>query len=548
MTCSMTFKLLLTAMAAATMVLPSQTRGTATAGGIVVDAAGSGVAGAEVRASDEQSGALLTRRTAADGRFAFTAMPEGRFVLAAAADGFLDGSYGAMAPGEPGVPVRVGAGTSATDLRIVLERAAALAGRVTNPDGDPVPSAVHAMAVSWVGGTRSLRRSATARTDADGRYELSGLWPGPYVVLAQPFGDAATEPREARDEPEAAYVAAFHPGVGMLTQAASVMLAPADRASGIDIVVWRAPVAPVEVTLARSGPAPLAYLSLTLMPEEIGEVGLQVDSSATLRPLGFARVPGGRLVAIASALEASDTGALERLWALGSVSVDGRTAVKASLRLEPGAVMEGRLIVEDGAGPAGELPEVWLRPLDAGRPDGILPVGGVFTWQPSGGFSIAGIAPGRYLLQCGRELAPAGGWSISRVVVHGQDQADVPIVLGTGERLSGVDVVLSNRASELQGTLSDEDGPQSAVTLVAFSADSRDWQPWTRRLRLARPDTSGFYLMRGLPAGEYFLAAVAGPLPAEPTDPQWLSALAAGAVRVLVTGGGRTVQDLRVPR
>jgi hypothetical protein len=133
-------------------------------------------------------------------------------------------------------------------------------------------------------------------------------------------------------------------------------------------------------------------------------------------------------------------------------------------------------------------------------------------------------------------------------MVQGQDYADLPMDLRAGDRIPDVEVMLSNRTSELQGLLTDADGsPRFDVTLVAFPADSRYWWTGTRRIQIARPDTSGFYLMRGLPEGEYLLAAVTGPLPAEPGDPQYLGRLTGAAVPVLVIDGSRTVQDLRMP-
>jgi 5-hydroxyisourate hydrolase-like protein (transthyretin family) len=543
----MTLRTSLLAAAVAAVTFAPQVRGTATMTGAVVDAGGAGLAGVEVRAVDDLSTSLLTRRTDADGRFAFTAMPEGRYVLTAVAGGFLSTRYGAMAPGEPGVPIRLRSGGSVTDLIIVLEREAAIAGRIATADGDPVPSAVHAIAVSWVDGRQSLRQIATARTDADGRYDVSGLPPGDYLVLAAPFD--MTLPRgEAAGDSETAYQMTFYPGVAASAYAATLTLGTAERASGIDIVVRRVPVTSVRATLARAGRDPVAYVSVLLLLQDAGEAGLLVDTSPALRALGFPRVPAGRHVAIGTALAPSASGALERLWAVAYVDVDGRTPVETALDLMPGAVVEGR-VVGGGSVPGGDVPETWLWPVDRDRPDGILPFGGTLAQQPSGAFAITGIAPGRYVMQFGRDAASqASGWSIRRIMLQGQDYADLPLDLRAGDRIPDVEVMLSNRMSELQGLLTDANGsPRFDVTLVAFPADTRYWWTGTRRIQMARPDTSGFYLMRGLPEGEYLLAAVTGPLPAEPSDPGYLSQLTGAAVPVIVTDGGRTVQDLRTP-
>ena len=536
------------AFALAALVSP-QVGGTVSIAGTVVDAAGTGLPGVDIRATDESSSVRLTARSRADGRFSFSGVPAGRFVVEASAEGYLPARYGAFAPDEPGVPVRVETGTQARDVRITLERPAAISGRAIDSAGRPVPSAVHAMAASWAGAKQTLRRVATARTDAEGRYEISGLMPGGYLVLAAPFADRPAA-RGADEPAETVPVPTFYPSAAAAGYAATVTVAVADTATGIDVIVTEALVTTLSATLTRNGRDPAGYLALLAWPEDSGEAGLQVDTSPTARPLGLARMQAGRYVVVASALEAPSGDAIERLWATHTIDVDARAPVEIAIALGPGALMEGRLVFEGATGQVGELPETWLWPLDGDRPDGILPFGGTVITRPSGEFTVSGIAPGRYVLHVRRDgSSQVAGWSIKRVVVGGQDVADLPMDLRAGDRLSDVEIVMSNRASELAGTLTDTDGRvRFDVTLVAFSADSRYWWTGTRRMRLARPDTSGFYLVRGLPAGEYLLAAVTGPLPGEPSDPQWLAGLTAGAVTVLVTDEGRTVQDLRVGR
>ncbi len=537
------------AVVLAVVAAVQQGAGTASLAGSVVDAAGTGLAGVEVRISEDAGAGFFVRRTDADGRFGATGLPAGRFVVTAVADGFLPSSYGAMAHGQPGVPIRLAAGGRAGDVRITLERPASIAGRVANEEGEPVPGAVHAMAASWTGTDRSLRRMATARTGADGRYTISGLTPGSYVLLATPPAEAVPDGavRTEEGQPRLAYQAAFYPGVTAAAYAATVTVVAGEDARGLDVLVRRAPVTTVEVDPVSDG-RPLAYPAAVLVPEAVGEVGLEVDTSPSARPLRFAHVPAGRYTVIGSALEASPSGVLERLWSRAIVDVDGSTPVEMPLALGPGARLEGRLMAGDKPLSGADLPETWLWPIRADYPTGILPFGGTLVAGASGEFTISGIAPGRYVMQFGRDRSSQiAGWSVRRVMVAGQDLADLPIDLRLGDRFTDVEVVLSNRESELLGTLSDATGaPRYDVTLVAFPADSRYWWTGTRRIRLARPDTSGSYVMRGLPEGEYLLAAVAGPVPDEPTDPQWLGALSGAAVRVLVSDGGRTVQDLRV--
>jgi len=517
--------------------------------GVVIDGAGLGIPRIEVRAADEESGALLTTQTSESGEFAFRGVPDGRWLLTGRAEGFLVGASGAFGPGQPGVPVRVERGVSVDGLQVTLERPASVRGRVIDGDGVAVPSAVHAMAVTWTGVEESLQRVATATTDPEGQYAIADLVPGRYMLLATPFaGGLDAEGQRSEEGSETAFQASFYPGVTAAAYAATVTLAVAEQAVGLDIRVARVPVAPLVATLTRSGHEPLGYVAAILVPQDVGDVGVQADTSPSARPLRFARVPAGQYGLIGSALEAAPDGTLERLWATRTIALDGETPAELAIDLTAGGRLEGRLVSEGDSVSPGDLPETWLWPVGGGRPEGLLPFSGTLVMGRAGAFTISGIAPGRYVLQFGRDgSSQVSAWSVRHVMLAGQDVADLPIDLRLGDRYQDVEVVLSNHRSELAGTLTDTTGrSRSDVTLVAFPIDSRYWWTGTRRIRLARPDTTGFYVMRGLPEGEYFLAAVSGPLTAEPTDPQWLGGLTAASVRVLLTDGGRTVQDLRM--
>src|SRR5687767_9320171 len=79
-----------------------------------------GVPGAHLR---DQAGIVLfeSRRilTNSDGRFAFSALPEGVYGIGASLDGWRQGEYGARRPGEPGRALTLAAG-GRVNVTIVL--------------------------------------------------------------------------------------------------------------------------------------------------------------------------------------------------------------------------------------------------------------------------------------------------------------------------------------------------------------------------------------------------------------------------------------------
>ncbi len=81
---------------------------------------------------------------------------------------------------------------------------------------------------------------------------------------------------------------------------------------------------------------------------------------------------------------------------------------------------------------------------------------------------------------------------------------------------------------------------------MAFPEDPTLWRPQSRYILTARPDQTGRFQIRGLPAGDYYLVAID---PAEPGawfDPAFLEQHRSGAATVRVGEGDLRTQDLRI--
>ena len=84
--------------------------------------------------------------------------------------------------------------------------------------------------------------------------------------------------------------------------------------------------------------------------------------------------------------------------------------------------------------------------------------------------------------------------------------------------------------------------------IVVFAVDRERWRPRSRWIRAARPATNGVFEIAGLPPGDYLLAAVTDADEGEWFAPRFLDALVPGAVRVTITDGQTTTQNLRAGR
>ncbi len=141
--------------------------------GRVSDEADAPVAGANLSLTPTEAGIFCQAISLADGSFQFSAVSEGTYRLSGKASGFAP----AVAPDE----VRV-AGQEVRGLALRLSGGVTVTGRVLGLDPEELASA----SVSAAG--------ASVRVSWDGRYELTDLAPGEWMIIAQARGRTMQEP------------------------------------------------------------------------------------------------------------------------------------------------------------------------------------------------------------------------------------------------------------------------------------------------------------------------------------------------------------------
>ena len=126
--------------------------------------------------------AMATVQTDDNGRFAFTGVDPGQYVVSAERDGYIRTEYGQRTPTGNGVSIPVTANQQLTvDLKML--RGSVVSGRVINADGEPAAQAtVQAYTYRYANGQRSLAEVTNVQTNDLGEYRLYWLAPGEYFV------------------------------------------------------------------------------------------------------------------------------------------------------------------------------------------------------------------------------------------------------------------------------------------------------------------------------------------------------------------------------
>jgi Carboxypeptidase regulatory-like domain len=585
--------------------------GTASVSGTVV-VAGSGQPArrARVNLSGNEVRGSMAKTTDAQGRFAFTKLPPGRYSLSVSKAGHVSASYGQHRPGagRPGTPIQLADGQR-FEARLQLPRGGAITGTVLDEHAEATPGIpVRAMRYVMQNGQRTLQSAGNGTTDDRGIFRIFGLQPGSYVVCATPraaaTGEAermmaeveamrrAAESAAQRDASEAralidrvtllqsqlndegqatGYSPICFPGSPTTANASAITLGIGEEKGGVDFQLQLVPLARLEGTVMNPSGAQLQNLQVTLMQD--GDLPSMDTRSA--RPSADGRftmsgIPPGQYTLVARAtvgpppnqrtaqvagqpvqLRVTEARAAEqvRLWSTMDISIDGRNLTNVMLSLQPGMTMSGQ-IVFDGTTqqPPADLTRarVNLTPVNASGPMREIASNTSGRVDAAGRFTISNVVPGKYRLS---GSSGGNGWFVESAVVAGQDTMDFPIDIRPNQNVTGASITFTDRQTEFSGTaINERNEPVSDYTIVVYAADPRYWIGQSRRIQTIRPATDGRFTFRNLPPGDYRLATVFDPEPGAWFDPTYLQQLETSSTRLTLSAGEKKVQDVRIAR
>lgn len=570
-----------------------ETAGTASLAGTVASAEVDKLPLRLVRVTVTGGSLVSPRVTVTDdnGRFVMAGLAAGQYSISADKPGYVKMNYGATRPARQSTPVVLADGQRAGGLVITMPRGAVSAGTVTNGAGEPEPD-VRVSALYWQfrNGERTLVTVAVKPTDERGQYRLSGLRAGDYLVsveppdlssgpadlvqiadgvvdralqeLRQPTIVTAAAPAPASRPRPLGPAPVFFPGTVRPAGASTVTVVAGEERSGVDIRTELFPMARVIGTVMGTEGKAVADVEIMLSslgppaPNFAFAIGGRLGPKRTdaQGQFAFVGVPPGeyRLAAAAPRGAAPPVGqpsasTLWRAFATLEINGDDRTV---DLTLQPGMSFGGRVVFEGASasvGPAGARVILEGFHIDPGQQvDRFTADAG-----PDGVFRVTGLTPGRFLVSATTSAGTStSGWALKSMVSGGRDLLDAPFEIAPGETVPDVIVSFADHPSALTGALQNSSGtPTSDYFIVVFSTDPKFWFPSSRRIVSVRPDSTGTYSIRNLPAGEYFISALTDVETGEWFDPAFLQVLvAASPGRLTIRDGEIQKQDLRVGR
>lgn len=522
------------------------------------------------------------------GQFAFEKVPPGRYSLSASKAGWLTAFYGSNRPGKRTYglfPLTV-EGRDLRDLTLRMAHGSVISGTIYNQFGSPMSATVTAVPAQK--SSELIRvvgsESRSTETDDRGAYRLYGLDPGNYFLYASP--QAATEtarfyqtsttsvragrkviagpgssnasPLDASSEMTTRYIRTYYPGTLQLSEAGLLSLPLGVENDGVDLILRPAATATVTGVIADSdlGESGKLEFDLTLRPadslanppisfsESLGGYSTSVEEGGRFT---VSNIAPGEYELVARAVmkragrsEEQGGKATKMWWAIGHVSVTGSDISGLVLTPRPGLSVSGRLQFDSGTVPPSSRSHIQISLQPAGG-TAMPPSPAVVS--DTGDFTLSDVMPGRYRVSC---TSPAG-WAITSAMVDNIDAIDRPFTVSPESAGSKVTIHLSDRPSEVIGTLSDgSTNARSGYAVMLFTADRDLWGTRGRREPApVTPAANGSFRFV-VPEGDYFLLVATDVTERDLLDPSALGELAANAIRVSVKRGESKRQDIRI--
>jgi hypothetical protein len=463
------------------------------------------------------------------------------------------------------------------DLRIRMRQLVSVTGTITDEAGAPIRySSVAAYRRRVVSGRPQFQIALSSTNNDDrGVYRLSGIEPGPYVLVASSGVRLTLVTSNGQGVQKFVYSTVTRPSARSDGAIEPMTLTAGQELNDLDFRLMPEPA--VRVSGVVTGGAG-SYVHLML--DQTDGVGLQYPlvrpPSALAQQDGrftFEAVRPGRYVlralqrlenaslpAAPQTLIQTASGASTMYFNLGgqssrqvpqplllaetTVTVASTDVEDLRLSLRPGPQLSGR-IVFDGTTP---LPStgnrygnvgVILEPIDSRSPQLSLTRATI----ENGRVSVPDLGYGRYILRA----ADGSPWILRSAMAAGKDLTAEPFDVGTTD-LRDVVFTFSDRKALIGGVVTGAATLPSPITVILFPANPRRWVDYgqdLQRVLTFETNADGTYLVSPLP-GDHYILATSSDLGDAWTLPANLQRLAALADRASVSEGERLTINLRV--
>lgn len=547
--------------------------GTAKIRGRVVAAdTGSPLRRAQVRISAQEQRVMRVTTTDAEGQYQFSELPSGRFSISVARNGYVSLQFGQRRPFEPGRPLDLSDGQTAEKIDFALPRGGVITGRITDESGEPLAGVgIRAMRYQYqpngerrlmpVGGP--MMGPGVIQTDDLGNFRAYGLMPGTYIVSAtvNPMGGTIVMPlpgggmsmtRDSNDGNDG-YTTTYYPGTPSESEAQTITVGIGQETPAFFSMI-PARLSRVSGVIRNSQGQPASTVNFSIR----AKTGMGFMFGGSSGPDGtftMLNVPPGEYVLDVRPMMGRTAPAVpgapvvEPEFGSVPISVSGQDITGLTIITGFGATISGT-VVFDNPSPqtaAQQTSGQPLRVMFAGVDSTSMVMGfGMDSGlvSPNGHFELKGVN-GRGTFRTFGGMP--SDWQIKSVTLEGADITDTPYEVKPGTNVSGLEITVTKTQTTLSGIVRAPNGETQKDYVVAiFPSNLPEGDVPNRFVRMMRPDQDGKYLTKGLPAGDYFAAAVETLEQGEQWDPAFQDRVKPRAKRFTLKEGQTVALDLEL--
>ncbi len=448
----------------------------------------------------DDSRRIADATTDAEGTFHFEGLPAGRFKLATQHPRFVAYSFNGV--------LDVKADSKLPGLTLKLTPSSSIAGRVTDSDGDPIESAIVQVCRPAHFFTEERWLPSTAgRTDDRGVFRISGLPPGPYLILAQ--------------KPDSPYRQTYYPNTASAAEAQPLRVRLGEDLENLALTL---PLRSKGVIRGVFRGAERAWIQAEPPPSE-HRVPYQREVSKLLHPetgaFEFRGLAPGRY---RFQVMTGGPNMAARLLATGEAEFTGEDIENIALAPVALGSLAGK-VVYDGERHA--VPQVRLMSPDFTRGNNISPA------RPSaadGAFEFTNASPGQY--KVGVQFGKRSAYVKS---VRQGDREMLGKLIEVGANANDpLTIVVSSKVAALKGMVerADPSAPPGVIVVEPLSRPVEADTFFGSRAALPQVDQNGAYEVSNLAPGKYRVFAFESINPFDAYNAAILKRLASQAAEV----------------